>query len=106
MGDCQQSANGRNVSMGAKLKLATWNCGGLSYTQRELCAQLGYDILALTETHDSGQLRPTKHFLTGDIAPAEDKYAGLAMLLSDRAAGCVMHIGCRGPRIAFARIRA
>ena len=39
MGDCQQSANGRNVSMGAMLKLATWNCGGLSYTQRELCTQ-------------------------------------------------------------------
>ena len=69
MGDCQQSANGRNVSMGAKLKLATWNCGGLSYTQRKLCAQLGYDILALTETHDSGQLRPTKRFLTATLHP-------------------------------------
>ena len=55
MGDCQQSVNGRNISMGGKLKLATWNCGGLSYSQRELCAQLGYDIVALTETHDSGQ---------------------------------------------------
>ena len=106
MGVNHLSANGRNVSMGAKLKLATWNCGGLSYTQRELCAQLGYDILALTETHDSGQLRPSKRFLTGDIAPAEDKYAGVAMLLSDRAAGCVMYTGCRGPRIVFARIRA
>ena len=63
MGVNHLSANVRNVSMGAKLKLATWNCGGLSYTQRELCVQLGYDILALTETHDAGQLRPSKHFL-------------------------------------------
>ena len=82
--------------MDAKLKLAMWTCGVLSYTQRDLCAQLGYDILALTETHDSGQLRPSKRFLTGDIAPAEDKYAAIRSLL----------YGCRGPRIAFARIRA
>ena len=100
MGVNHLSANGRNVSMGAKLKLATWNCGGLSYTQRELCAQLGYDILALTETHDAGQLRPSKHFLTGDTAPTGDKYAGVAMLLSDRAAGNALSLrGSELPRV-------
>ena len=86
MGYYQQLANGGKAPMGAKLKLATWNCGGRSYTQRELCAQLGYDILALTDTHDAGNLRPSKRFMTGDTAPAEDNYAGVAMLLSDRAA--------------------
>ena len=38
--------------MGDKIKLATWNCGGLSFTQQALCVKLGYDLLALTETHD------------------------------------------------------
>ena len=58
-----------HISLGDTLKLATWNCGGLSHTQRDMCGQLDYDILALTETHDSGCLRSTKHFITGDAAP-------------------------------------
>ena len=57
-----------------RIRLATWNCGGLSFTQRELCSELGYDILALTETHDTGSLRPSKTFVTGDIAPKDDSY--------------------------------
>ena len=43
--------------------------GAFTHTQRDMCGQLGYDILALTETHDSGCLRSTKHFITGDAAP-------------------------------------
>ena len=90
MGDHQSSAeNGRHVPMGAKLRLPTWNCGG---------TDLGYDILALTETHDAGYLRPNKHFITGDTAPTRDRYAGVAMLLSDRVAGSAMHNGCCGSR--------
>ena len=96
----------RNVRVGAKLKLATWNCGGLSFTQRELCTQLEYDILALTETHDKGNLRPNKRFITGDAAPVGDPYAGVAMMFSDNVAKCVMHTGCIGSRIVYAMIRA
>ena len=59
---------------------------GLSHTQRDLCGQLGYDILALTETHDSGCIRSTKQFITGDTAPRGNPCAGVAMLLSDRIA--------------------
>ena len=35
-----------------KIRIATWNCGGLSYTTRELCKDLKYDILVLTETQN------------------------------------------------------
>ena len=102
MGDHQSSAeNGRHVPMGAKLRLATWNCGGLSYTQRELCTDLGCEILALTETHAAGYLRPNKHCIRGGTAPAGDRYAGVAMWLSDRVAGRVMHNGCCGSHIAY-----
>ena len=47
-------------------RLATWNCGGLSFTQRELCSEPGYDIVALTRTHDTGSLRSSKSFVTGE----------------------------------------
>ena len=94
------------LQRGSTLKLATWNCGGLSFTQRELCAQLGYGVLGLTETHDKGSLPPHKHCLTGDAAPARDPYSGVTMLLSDRVADSVMYNGCLGWRIVYARIRA
>ena len=88
----------RHVRLGDTLKIATWNCGGLSHTQRDLCGQLGYDILALTETHDSGCIRSTKHLTTGDTAPRGDPCAGVAMLFSDRIAEkSVIHSGCCGP---------
>ena len=51
-------------------------------------------------------LRPNKRFITGDAAPVGDPYAGVAMMFSDGVAKCVMHTGCRGPRIVYARIRA
>ena len=99
-----------HVRLGDTLKIATWNCGGLSHThthtQRDICGQLGYDILALTETHDSGCIRSTKQFITGDTAPRGDPCAGVAMLFSDRFAESVIHSGCCGPRIVYARIRA
>ena len=46
-----------SIKIGSPLKLATWNCGGLSFTQRELCRELNYNILALTETHDKGTIQ-------------------------------------------------
>ena len=68
--------------------------------------RVGYDIIALTETHDRGYLRPSKHFITGDAAPNGDPYAGVALLFSDRVAESVLHTGCCGPRIVYAAIRA
>ena len=94
------------IQVGDKIRLATWNCGGLSFTQRELCSELGYDILPLTETHDTGSLRPSKTFVKGDIAPKDDPYAGVAILMSQRIASSVLYCGCCGARIVFVRIKA
>ena len=94
------------IQIGSLLKLATWNCGGLSYTQRELCRELNYDILALTETHNKGTLPSKKDFICSDVAPTSDPYAGVALLLSDRLTKCVLHDGNNGSRIVYARIRA
>ena len=92
--------------MGNQLKFATWNCGGLSYTVRELCKDLKYDVLALTETHDKGTLKGTRNFIPGKPAPETDSFSGVALLLSDRVAKCVTHTGNCGSRILYARIKA
>ena len=66
--------NTEPIHVGDKIRLATWNCDRLSFTQRELCSELGYDILVLTETHDTGSLRPSKTVVTGDIAPKDGAF--------------------------------
>ena len=91
---------------GSSLLLGTWNSGGLSYTQRELCSELNYDILAITETHNSGKLKGNKNFLTSDPAPKTDSYSGVGLLLSERISKCVSYQGSYGSRIVFARISA
>ena len=48
-----------------------------------------------------------KETLSHEPAPKNDPYSGVALLLSDRVAKCVMHKGNNGSsRIAYARIRA
>ena len=46
-----QDRQDNQIHVGLPLRLATWNSGGLSYTHRELCRELNYDILSLTEIH-------------------------------------------------------
>jgi len=92
--------------MGNSIKVATWNCGGLSYVQRELCKELSYDILLLTETHDKGALKGTSSYIPAEAAPPSDPYSGVALLLSDNVAKCVSFSGSCGSRIVYARIRA
>ena len=94
------------LRLGSKLKIATWNCGGLSHTQRDLCADYGYDILVLTETHDKGTLRSSKNFITAEPATSSDRFSGVAILLSDQAAKYVVHSGSCGSRIVYAKIRS
>ena len=96
----------RRIRMGNSLKVATWNCGGLSYVQRELCKELSYDILLLTETHDKGALKSTSSYVPAEPAPSNDPYSGVALLLSDNVARCVSFSGSCGSRIVYARIRA
>ena len=83
-----------------------WNCGGLSFTQKELCRELNYDILSITETHNSGKLKGNKNFLVSEPAPKNDSYSGVGLLLSDRILKCVSYQGSSGSRIVYARINA
>ena len=54
-----------------------------------LCDELGYDVLGLTETHDTGRLIANRRFVVGEPAPAGDSASGVAMLLSERTAACI-----------------
>ena len=95
-----------HLKLGQRLKVATWNCGGLTFTQKHLCQELGYDLLALTETHDKGGLESSRNYVQSEPAPTDDSFAGVALLLSDRVTKCVMQSGAYGPRIVYARIRS
>ena len=41
------------LKVSQQLKIATWNCGGLTYTTQEQCKDIEYNGLVLTETHDN-----------------------------------------------------
>ena len=71
------------IQVGDKIRLATWNCGGLSFTQREICSELGYDILALTETHDTGSIRPSKTQLLSLLQDLSSNPAQTDMIIMD-----------------------
>ena len=73
---------------------------------QELCSELEYDILALTETHGTVRLRPSKAFMTGDMARKDEPYAGVAILMSQCIASSVLYSGCCGARIVFVRVKA
>ena len=74
--------------------------------QREMCRDLDYNLLALTETHNKGTLQRKKDFICSDIAPQNDPFSGVALLLSNRLSKCVLHNGSNSSRVVFARIRA
>ena len=92
--------------MDTSIKVATWNCGGLSFSQREICKELNYDILVLTETHDKGTLATNRNFITAEPAPGDDSYSGVAILLSDRIANCVKFSGSCVSRIVYAKVQS
>ena len=102
-----QSTETRTVGCAQRFRLATWNCGGLSYTQRVLCDELGYDVLALTETHDTGRLTPSRRFAVGEPAPAGDSASGVALFFIGADSRLRhTHTGCIGSRIVYVRLRA
>ena len=94
------------LRMGNTISIATWNCGGLTFTQRALCKDLKYDILALTETHDTGSLQTSRNFIAAEPSPSTDKFSGVALILSDRVAKHVRFSGSCGFRIVYAQIQA
>ena len=101
-----QSENPQRIGCAEQLRLSTWNCGGLASTTKQLCEELEYDILGITETHDKGALPASSNFIPAEPAPTNDSFAGVALLLSQRIAPCVMNSGCISSRIVYARVRA
>ena len=58
---------------------------------REMCRDLDYDLLALTEIHDKGILQRKKDFICSDIAPQNDPFSGVALLSSSIQAPVEVH---------------
>ena len=73
-----------HIGCTGSLRLATWNCCGLSVTQKQLCLEMDYDILGLTETHDKGALAGSSNFIPAEPAPDDDCASGVALLLSQQ----------------------
>ena len=74
--------------------------------QKELCRELNYDILSITETHNDGKLKGNKNFIISEPAPINDPYSGVGLLLSERLSNCISFKGNFGSRIVYARINA
>ena len=90
------------IDVSTNLKIAIWNCGGLSNVNMEYCNELGYDILALMETHGR-QADPNAIYT--DTPLVEDRYAGCCFALSKRVRRAVMYTGALESRLIFACIR-
>ncbi len=90
------------TSFSTPLRFATWNCCGLSNVTVSQCKDMGFDILALTETH--GWCADTSAIYSDDPA-ANDKHSGCRIVLSPLARRAVTHTGSIRIRIVFARIR-
>ena len=66
----------------SNLKMAMWNCGGLTTTCRAMCEEKDYDVLTLTVTHCTNTL-----------------------VISDRMAGSLTYSGSVSSQILLARFR-
>ena len=80
-----------NIGCNEQLKLATWNCCGLSSMQKQLWSEMNYDVLGLTETHDKGTFESSLDFIPAEPVPENDPAAGVALMLSKRVSRCVLH---------------
>ena len=92
-----------HLSDAANLLLGTWNCGGLSNLKNNLVLENDLDIVCLTETHEWCDDDPLTIY--SDIPSKQDKWSGVAMLLSKRIHKYVMHHGTIGSRIVYCRLR-
>ena len=61
----------------------------MSRERHEWIRDLGYDVLGVTELHQTSTLIPTlrdSRFITADDAPENDEASGVGMYLSNRMA--------------------
>ena len=86
------------------LKMAMWNCGGLTATCWGMCEEAGYDSLALTETHCAN---PThgRGLLMSAPTPVNDRFSGVALMISDRMAHSLTFSGSVSSRIILTRFQ-
>ena len=97
---------GRSV----RLKAAAWNAQGLDFKTLSYCADLDYDVLALTETKGVpkaswiADLALDQRIFTGEPCKPNDLHSGVAILLSTSAARMVKDSGKIGSRIVWVRL--
>ena len=87
----------------ATLKIATWNCKGLSLLKKDLAAKQSYDILCLPETHKYSD--SDRNALYSAPPPENDPWSGVSLMLSDRVRKYVTHWDFIGSRIVYCRLK-
>ena len=94
-----------NISLSAtsNLSMATWNCGGLSKIKKDLCSELNYDALCLTETHGWRDDDPLTIY--SDSPDKNDSWSGVAIVISQRVSKYIIGSGSIGSRITYVRLR-
>ena len=97
----------------SQLLIGTWNCWSLSNERYHYCKQLNYDILGLTELHNTQAKEQFKGKAWIHSAPAQadaqgkcsDPAAGVAIMLSSRMTSKILSSGHVGTRIAWVRLK-
>ena len=97
----------------SQLLIGTWNCWSLSNERYHYCKELNYDILGLTELHNSQSKEQFKHKTWIPSAPAvvdkdgkcSDPAAGVAIMLSPRMTEKILDTGHVGTQIAWVRLK-
>ena len=91
------------LSTAASLKIATWNCNGLSKTKKDLAKEMDFDILCLPETHKYTD--NDSHMLYAAPPTDNDPWSGVSLMLSNRVRKYVTHWDFIGSRIVYCRLK-
>ena len=93
--------------------IGVWNCWSLSHERYRYCESLKYDILGLTELHNTQEKELyqgrrwvcSAHAKQDEKGKSSDPAAGVAIMLSSRMAEKIIGEGRVGTRIAWVRIK-
>ena len=85
------------LSNKATMKIATWNCNGLSMLKKELARELDYDIICIPETHKYSD--DDKLMLYAAPPPKNYPWSGISLMLSKRMSKYITHWDFIGSRI-------
>ena len=93
-----------------QITIGVWNCWSLSNERHNYCESLNYDILALTELHNTQDKYKGRRWVcsapagTDKNGRSNDPAAGVAITLSPRIANKVLDTGHVGTRIVWVKI--